>query len=215
MPIICRVSYMSVYTKLLSGDIDMRYAKIREMDISNGEGIGVSLFVQGCHFHCKGCFNQETWDFNGGEPWTEEVKAEFMRLVKKPYVKRVSILGGEPLSDENAMYVLDLIISIKSKFPNIQIWLYTGYTVKEIVTSLIECSSVIDVYKVFCLLFSDVVVDGRFEIDKQDDMNKNIVFAGSTNQRVIRNTIKVIMEELCKKEECNKYDKQSKDDKQS
>ena len=87
----------------------MRYSQIREMDISNGEGIGVSLFVQGCHFHCKGCFNQETWDFNGGKQWTKETKNKFVELAGKPYVKRISILGGEPLADENITEVYFLL----------------------------------------------------------------------------------------------------------
>ena len=71
----------------------MRYASIRSMDISNGESVGVSLFVQGCHFHCKNCFNQSTWDFNGGKEWTKEKKREFIELAKRPYIKRISILG--------------------------------------------------------------------------------------------------------------------------
>ena len=79
----------------------MRYAQIRSMDISNGEGIGVSLFVQGCPYHCKGCFNKETWDFDGGKEWNIETHSAFIGLVSKPYVKRVSILGGEPLVAEN------------------------------------------------------------------------------------------------------------------
>ena len=79
----------------------MRYAQIRSMDISNGEGIGVSLFVQGCHFHCKNCFNSETWDFAGGKAWTDSTEEKFLQLINRPYIKRVSILGGEPLADEN------------------------------------------------------------------------------------------------------------------
>ena len=68
----------------------MRYASIRSMDISNGEGVGVSLFVQGCHFHCKNCFNQDTWDFSGGKEWNRKIEDEFMKLVNRPYIKRVS-----------------------------------------------------------------------------------------------------------------------------
>ena len=68
------------------------------MDLSNGEGIGIALFVQGCHFHCPNCFNPETWDFDGGKEWTEEVKNKFLELANRPYIKRISILGGEPLA---------------------------------------------------------------------------------------------------------------------
>ena len=96
----------------------MRYAKIREMDISNGEGIGVSLFVQGCHFHCKGCFNPETWDFNGGNEWTDEVENKFIELAGLPYIKRISILGGEPLANENAISVCSIIQRLKNTYPS-------------------------------------------------------------------------------------------------
>ena len=76
----------------------MRYASIRELDISNGEGVGVALFVQGCHFHCYNCFNPDTWDFNGGKEWTQDTEDKLIELANKPYIKRLSILGGEPLA---------------------------------------------------------------------------------------------------------------------
>ena len=90
---------------------NIHYASIRNLDISNGEGIGVSLFVQGCPFnpHCTNCFNPETWDFNGGKEWTTEVKEKFLELIDRPYIKRVSILGGEPLADENLDGGLELV----------------------------------------------------------------------------------------------------------
>ena len=95
----------------------MRYASIRNLDISNGEGVGVSLFVQGCPFHCKNCFNSETWDFNGGKEWTEETKNKFMELIDRPYIRRISILGGEPLAEQNLDGVLSLIKEIREKYP--------------------------------------------------------------------------------------------------
>lgn len=95
----------------------MRYAQIRSMDISNGEGVGVSLFVQGCPFHCKNCFNSETWDFNSGKEWTEETKNKFMELIDRPYIRRISILGGEPLAEQNLDGVLSLIKEIREKYP--------------------------------------------------------------------------------------------------
>ena len=103
----------------------MRYAQIRGMDISNGEGIGIALFVQGCHFHCEGCFQPETWSFNGGEKWTENVEQDFIQLANKPYITRISILGGEPLCDENVREVYQLIHKLKMTYPNKDIWLYT------------------------------------------------------------------------------------------
>lgn len=140
----------------------MRYAQIRSMDISNGEGVGVSLFVQGCDRHCFNCFNSETWDFNGGKEWTEETKNKFMELIDRPYIKRISILGGEPLAEQNLDGVLSLIKEIREKYPISQnpnsenigksrvledenskeirisfpkksIWLYTGYELSEII----------------------------------------------------------------------------------
>lgn len=109
--------------------ISIRYASIRSMDISNGEGVGIALFVQGCHFHCENCFNPETWDFSGGKEWTQEVRDQFITLANRPYIKRISILGGEPLAEENLDEVLDLVNRIRLSSPKKSIWLYTGYTI--------------------------------------------------------------------------------------
>lgn len=136
--------------------INIRYASIRELDISNGEGIGIALFVQGCHFHCQNCFNSDTWDFNGGKEWTQEVEDKFIELANKPYIKRISILGGEPLAEENLNDTAHLVCrinetyntpqhiddtndnnhniliknpdKIRISYPQKTIWLYTGYT---------------------------------------------------------------------------------------
>lgn len=151
----------------------MRYAQIRSMDISNGTGIGVSLFVQGCHFHCKDCFNSETWDFSGGKPWTEDSKKIFLISVLRAYIERVSILGGEPLADENFSDVLDLVQTIHERFPEKKIWIYTGYTWEELLN---------DEQKKEILPYIDVLVDGRFQTDLKD---LSLKFKGSSNQRVI------------------------------
>ena len=98
----------------------MRYASIRKLDISNGEGIGASLFVQGCHFHCKNCFNKNTWDFYGGKEWTKDVEKKFMQLVESSYIKRISILGGEPLANENLKDVSDLVSELRVKYPKME-----------------------------------------------------------------------------------------------
>ena len=145
----------------------MRYAQIRSMDISNGEGVGVSLFVQGCDRHCFNCFNSETWNFNGGKEWTEETKNKFMELIDRPYIKRISILGGEPLAEQNLDDVLSLVKEIREKysisqnpnsenigksrvledenskeirisFPEKTIWLYTGFEWNEIMNYKIK-----------------------------------------------------------------------------
>ena len=106
---------------------NIRYASIRNFDISNGEGVGVALFVQGCHFHCYNCFNTNTWDFNGGKEWTQDTENKLIELASRPYIKRLSILGGEPLADENLDGVLHLVDRFRLSFPNKSIWLYTGY----------------------------------------------------------------------------------------
>lgn len=150
----------------------MRYASIRNLDVSNGENIGVSLFTQGCDRkpHCKNCFNPETWDFNGGKEWTEKTKNKFMELIDRPYIKRISILGGEPLAEQNLDDVLSLIKEIREKYPISQnpnsenigksrvledenskeirisfpqktIWLYTGYSYPNIFRGQPSCLS--------------------------------------------------------------------------
>lgn len=162
----------------------MRYAKIREMDISNGEGIGASLFVQGCHFHCRGCFNQETWDFNGGKEWTEKIEQEFMELVSKPYITRISLLGGEPLADENIATITSLIFKLSIKYPDKKIWVYTGYTFEDIIN---KCGhGKYDSLRYLAIHSIDVLVDGKFQLENQDLFNKKTKWAGSTNQRVIK-----------------------------
>ena len=163
----------------------MRYASIRELDISNGEGVGVALFVQGCHFHCYNCFNTETWDFNGGKEWTEKTKNKFMELIDRPYIKRVSFLGGEPLAERNLDEVLSLIKEIRISFPEKTIWLYTGYSYSEIFQGQSSCLSqegLNNFKRREIIKLCDVVVDGKY-IDEQKDITKK--WAGSKNQRVI------------------------------
>ena len=163
----------------------MRYAQIRSLDISNGEGCGVSLFVQGCPFHCFNCFNSETWDFNGGKKWTTEVKENFLKLINRPYIKRVSFLGGECLADVNLNDILSLINEIRVSFPNKTIWLYTGFTWEQIMYPIVtdDLHSIIIAKKRKEIISKvDVLVDGEY-IDEQRDLSKK--WAGSKNQRVI------------------------------
>ena len=170
----------------------MRYAQIRSMDISNGEGVGVSLFVQGCPFHCKNCFNSETWDFNGGKEWTEETKNKFMELIDRPYIKRVSFLGGECLAEQNLNEVLSLIKQIRNSFPEKTIWLYTGFEWDDIMCSftglqadyVVLSEKDIEVWEKRreIISLSNIVVDGKY-IDKQKDLA--LKWRGSKNQHVI------------------------------
>lgn len=143
------------------------------MDISNGEGIGIALFVQGCPFHCKGCFNPETWDFNGGKEWTEEIEQEFISLAGQPHIKRISILGGEPMCEKNYSCVLTIVSKLKEIYPQKQIWLYTGYVLMW-PDKQDGISPILD--------YCDVIVDGQFDADKRD---MRLKFRGSSNQRVI------------------------------
>ncbi len=172
----------------------MQYAQIREMDISNGEGVGAALFVQGCHFRCKGCFNQETWDFDGGKPWTNKTLAKFLQIVDKPYIKRISILGGEPLANENVAEVVSLIATLRQRFPDKKIWLYTGYTLDEILSpqNCTADSFLYDIRRKEAIDNVDYLLEGRFDMTKQDINHKQKRWVGSLNQRVIpASTIKM------------------------
>ena len=161
----------------------MRYAQITPFEVCNGKGAGVSLFVQGCYFHCKGCFNQESWDFCGGKEWTEEVENKFFELIDKPYIKRVTILGGEPLADENVETVFELIKKIKEMFLTKDIWLYTGYTFEQVFPTVVtDDFNLKRFYKQEIVKMCDVMVDGRF-IEELKDLT--LKFCGSKNQRVI------------------------------
>lgn len=146
----------------------MRYAQIRKLDVSNGTGVGISLFVQGCHFHCFNCFNQETWDFDGGKEWTPDVEKRFLELANRPYIKRVSILGGEPLADEN----VDTVIRLCKKIHQIgkSIWIYTGYTMENLPKKQREV-----------LIYIDYLVDGRY-VDELK--GPKLHFRGSKNQHI-------------------------------
>ena len=169
----------------------MRYAQIRSMDISNGEGVGVSLFVQGCPFHCKNCFNSETWDFSGGKEWTEKTKNKFIELIDRPYIKRVSFLGGECLAEQNLDEVLNLTQQIRISYPEKTIWLYTGFEWNSLMSKICQPTfpdkdfeRIIEIHKKRKEIISnvDVLVDGEY-IDEQRDLS--LKFRGSKNQRVI------------------------------
>lgn len=163
----------------------MRYSSMRNLDISNGEGVGVSLFVQGCPFHCFGCFNSDTWDFNGGKEWTEKTKNKFMKLIDRPYIKRVSFLGGECLAEQNLDGVLDLIKEIRISFPEKTIWLYTGYSYSDIFRGQSSCLSqegLNNFKRREIIKLCNIVVDGEY-IDEQKDLT--LKWRGSKNQRVI------------------------------
>lgn len=147
----------------------MYYGKIKHVDIANGVGCRVSLFVSGCRNHCKGCFQPETWDFNFGHPYTIDVLDCIVDSLNNFYIDGLSVLGGEPLEPENADEVCDLCKLIKTILPDKTIWLYTGYKWEGV-----QDLPVMD--------FVDVVVDGRFH---EDEKNISLRFRGSENQRII------------------------------
>lgn len=149
----------------------MKYNSIDECEAINGEGFGVSLYTQGCPYHCPGCFNPETWDFDKGKEWTQQEEDLIIELLKPDYIKRLTILGGEPLIERNIEPLTALLIRIRHLYPDKRIWLYTGGNFE---FESIRCDNLIE--------HTDVVVDGQF---KKELRNITLKWRGSSNQRVI------------------------------
>ena len=147
----------------------MRYNTIRQLDIANGKGCRVSLFVQGCSFNCPGCFNTVARDFEGGKEFTDQTMDLLLELAKPDHISGLSILGGEPLHPKNRTDVLNRVKKFKEKYPNKTVWLWTGYLWEEVASDLVDSGV-------------DVVVDGRFVEDLKD---LRLKYRGSSNQRVI------------------------------
>lgn len=152
----------------------MRIAKIKPNDIANGEGVVVSVFVQGCPHHCKGCFNRETWDFKGGRKFTCDDYNNILKLLDADGVKRnLSILGGEPMAKQNVVGVLSLINYIKIYRPETKVYLWSGYTYEQIQK----------MYGEYILKgFVDILIDGQFILEERD---LTLKLRGSRNQRII------------------------------
>ena len=148
----------------------MRYNKVRKMDISNGPGVRVSIFMQGCTFHCKNCFNPETHDFMGGEEFTDETIQEVLKLCENEHVEGLSILGGEPMHPINIEGTTRLAKAFKEKFPNKNIWAWSGFLFDR------------DLQGKEVLNYLDVLVDGQYVDELRDPRLK---YNGSSNQRVI------------------------------
>lgn len=147
----------------------MNYSKIKPLDIANGEGIRVSLFVSGCPHHCKGCFNPETWDYNYGEYFGSDTVTEIIELMNHDYIAGLSLLGGEPFAQGDKL--LGLLSKAKLIYPYKNIWAYSGYTFEDLVEK-----------KHPMLSWVDVLVDGLFI---EDLKNPSLQFRGSSNQRII------------------------------
>lgn len=157
----------------------MNYAEIKKADIANGVGVRVSLFVSGCTHHCRGCFNQETWDFAYGTEFTGETEEMLLQLLQPSYIAGLTVLGGEPFEPSNQRGLLPVLKKVKERYPQKNIWCYTGYLLeKELLkTSRARCEVTDEM-----LSMIDVLVDGEFVEEKK---NISLQFRGSENQRVI------------------------------
>lgn len=157
----------------------MNFASIKIMDVANGPGVRISLFVSGCRHYCSGCFNSEAWDFDYGEPFTQKEIDYIIDYASGPHIAGLSLLGGEPLEPENQKALLPFLREFKEKCPNKTVWCYTGFTFdKDIVGRMF------DEYEETRELMSyiDVLVDGKF-VEELKDLS--IRFRGSSNQRII------------------------------
>lgn len=148
----------------------MRYNKIRKMDISNGPGVRISIFMQGCVFNCKNCFNPETHDFNGGKEFTDDTIERILELCDQEYIAGLSILGGEPMHPKNIEGTTKLAKAFKEKFPNKTIWSWSGFLFDR------------DLKDKEVMKYIDVLVDGQYKDELHDF---RLEWRGSSNQRVI------------------------------
>ncbi|MEJ8729752.1 4-hydroxyphenylacetate decarboxylase activating enzyme [uncultured Clostridium sp.] len=154
----------------------MNYADIRPIDVANGPGVRTSIFVSGCTHHCKECFNPETWDFAYGQPFGGEQIQKILDCLSKPYIRGLSLLGGEPFEPQNQRAVLELVRAIRARFPEKDIWCYSGYLFESL------RDSQVGEYSQELLKELDVLVDGPFVLEKKD---LSLRFRGSSNQRLI------------------------------
>ncbi len=157
----------------------MNYATIKNNDIANGPGVRVSLFVSGCTHHCKGCFNEVAWDFDYGEPFTQEVINSILAMLEPERIRGITVLGGEPFEPQNQPALLDLLRQIRAKYPHKSIWCFSGYLFDRDILAGRLGDPVITREMVSLL---DVLVDGPFILEKKD---LTLRFRGSSNQRII------------------------------
>ena len=158
----------------------MNYGEIKKFDIANGPGVRVSLFVSGCRHHCKNCFNEATWDFSFGKPFTQDTVQDILKALSPDYIAGFSLLGGEPFEPENQPEIIKLLSEIRRRFPNKDIWCYTGFLFDK---ELMDGNSRAKTDNTQKMLENiDVLVDGRF-IEEQK--NISLKFRGSENQRII------------------------------
>ena len=157
----------------------MNYATIKPFDVANGPGVRVSLFVSGCTHRCKGCFNEEAWDFSYGEEFTDKEADRIIEALRPDYIKGFSLLGGEPFEPVNQKELAPLLERIKEAYPDKTIWCYSGYTLEADLLSGRLCDFSITKRMLDCI---DILVDGKFVEEKK---NLQLRFKGSENQRII------------------------------
>ncbi len=157
----------------------MHYGNIKKCDVANGVGVRTSLFVSGCRNRCKNCFNPETWDFNYGDEFTDEVADEIIASLKPNHIAGLTILGGEPMEPENQKGLLPFIQRVRREVPDKTIWIYTGYTLEK---DLLPGGAKNTPETLEILKNIDVMVDGRFVEELKDVTLK---FRGSSNQRIL------------------------------
>ena len=157
----------------------MNYATIKKYDIANGPGVRVSLFVSGCTHHCKGCFNQEAWDFQYGSPFTGKQIDEIIEALKPNYIQGLSLLGGEPFEYVNQKGILELVKQVKNIYPQKDIWAYSGYLLDRDILGN-QCKKWEETRQL--ISYIDVLVDGEFV---EELKNPSLAFRGSSNQRII------------------------------
>ncbi len=157
----------------------MNYAEIKKLDVANGLGIRISLFVSGCRNHCEGCFNACTWDFNYGKPFTKEVEEDILASLAPAHVTGLSVLGGEPFEEENQAVLAPFLERVKSTYPQKDIWCWSGYVLdKDLLPENGRKHTENTKRMLDCL---DYLVDGPFVISKR---NIALNFRGSENQRI-------------------------------
>ena len=158
----------------------MNYGQVYYNDVANGIGCRTAFFVSGCTHHCKGCFNEMTWDFNYGEPYTKEVEDDIVESLKPDHIAGITVLGGEPMEIVNQKEIRPLLERIKKEVPKATIWIYSGYLWEELTDPENKRCHGEDTDKI--LSMTDVLVDGEFMLDKKNLMLR---FRGSENQRII------------------------------
>jgi anaerobic ribonucleoside-triphosphate reductase activating protein len=145
-------------------------------DTAAAPGISLSVYFSGCHFHCPGCHNPEAQDFNYGREYDLDIRQEIMqKLGKNGVMRTLSILGGEPLNEENIEDVINLIGWCKLDYPDLKIYVWTGYTIEELEARNDDNVRAV-LGNITCL------IDGRYEQDKRDT---TLPLRGSSNQRII------------------------------